>query len=200
MTDKFNFKQFITENRLGPFNKLNEGFETSPREEEEEAELGRITDAVHRVFAKDHLTSQKTVDELAEDIRNEWSSSRGYGRGDELDFTEEYLMDWVSEARSGGGGPGLGGGSKLSRGDNDTIWGDNWENIIMQACKPEASLTKEDDSTQDQPRDIEADIKAVLDVYTTVDNLHKQGIIEDEEFRDIIKGIHPAVKRLRKLQ
>jgi len=114
---------------------MNEDFERpDSREMEEEDELGRITDVVYAVFAKDNITDERTIDSLAEDIRNEWSRTRGFGKGDEIDFAVEYLKDWVSEARSAGGGPGLGGGSRLSRGENNTIWGDDWVSVIDNAA------------------------------------------------------------------
>ena len=114
---------------------LKEDFERpDSREMEEEDELGRITDVVYAVFAKDNITDERTIDSLAEDIRNEWSRTRGFGKGDEIDFAVEYLKDWVSEARSAGGGPGLGGGSRLSRGENNTIWGDDWVSVIDNAA------------------------------------------------------------------
>lgn len=118
-----------------PKQMLKEDFERpSTRETEEENELGRITDVVENVFANDNKTSRNTVDNLAEKIRNAWSKSRGYGQGDEVDFAVEYLTDWAREARSAGSGPGLGGGSKLSRGESDTIWGDDWESVIQNAA------------------------------------------------------------------
>lgn len=119
-----------------PKTMLKEDFERpSAREMEEEKELGRITDVVYAVFKNDNKTSQDTVDDLAEDIRNAWSKSRGYGQGDEVDFAVEYLKDWAREARSAGGGSGLGGGSKLSRGEDDTIWGSDWESVIDNAAQ-----------------------------------------------------------------
>ena len=119
-----------------PKSMLKEDFERpSAREVEEEDELGRITDVVYAVFKNDNKTSQDTVEDLAEKIRNAWSKSRGYGQGDEVDFAVEYLTDWAREARSAGGGPGLGGGSKLSRGEDDTIWGSDWESVIQNAAQ-----------------------------------------------------------------
>ena len=188
---------------------LKEDFERpDAREMEEEDELGRITDVVYAVFAKDNLTSEKTVDSLAEDIRNEWSRTRGYGKGDEIDFTVNYLKDWVEEARSEGGGPGLGSGSKLSRGENNTIWGDDWESVIDSAA---ASLSegnaftaglakakkgekfKVDGKTVKDTSNYDASIKEADDEVDTkltkIAGLYKGKAVKHEEIEKIVKAL-----------
>ena len=130
-----------------PKTMLKEDFERpSAREVEEEEELGRITDVVEAVFANDSLVTRDQVDDLAEDIRNAWSRSRGYGRGDETDFAVEYLTDWAHEERS----KHFQHNEKPSTGNEEkTIWGDNWKQWIINAANgmSEAldAVGKEDD-------------------------------------------------------
>jgi hypothetical protein len=114
---------------------LNEGFNgRSHREIENENELGLITDMVDKVFEQDSLTPSHEVDALAERIRNEWSSSRGYGSVDMRDFVKEYIMDWAENERhkhhSMHEKPSLG-----SHEDENTIWGENWKHVILRACE-----------------------------------------------------------------
>lgn len=116
-----------------PKTKLNEDFERpDARETEEENELGRITDAVDRVFANDSLTTEKEVDALAEDIRNAWSRARGYGQGDEIDFVAEYLTDWAHNVRH----DQFSQWEKPSVGqEENTIWGEDWKNWINTSVR-----------------------------------------------------------------
>ena len=101
-----NFKKLLNEmhtmdhDGADEFHKLpadhEEGFERpDARETGEENELGRITDVVEATFEGDSQITRPDIDALAEAIRNAWSKSRGYGQGDEVDFTVEYLMDWA---------------------------------------------------------------------------------------------------------
>lgn len=114
-----------------PKKMLREDFERpDAREMEEENELGRITDAVERVFANDSLTTANEVDALAEEIRNAWSKSRGYGEGDEIDFVAEYLTDWADNVRH----DQFSQWEKPSVGEEEnTIWGEEWKNWINTA-------------------------------------------------------------------
>ena len=116
-----------------PKKMLREDFERpDAREMEEENELGRITDAVERVFANDSLTTANEVDALAEEIRNAWSKSRGYGEGDEIDFVAEYLTDWANNVRH----DQFSQWEKPSVGEEEnTIWGEDWKNWINTAVR-----------------------------------------------------------------
>lgn len=204
------FKGFMTKFQAEtPKGMLKEDFERpDAREMEEEEELGRITDVVYAVFAKDDITSERTIDSLAERIRNEWSRTRGYGKGDEIDFAVEYLKDWVSDARSEGDLPGLGSGSKLSRGENNTIWGDNWISVIDNAA---ASLSegnaftaglakakkgekfKVDGKTVKDTSNYDAPIKEADDEVDSklakIADLFKDKTIKHEEIEKIVKAL-----------
>ena len=136
MHDSFDYQGFLQKHRIGPYaktGKLNEGFD--PDKMQLQSDLEAVEEMVGEALGND--VSDQTYQRIVDDIQADWSNNKEVGI-DVYDFTNQYLMDWVAEARSAGGENGLGGGSRLRRGENNSIWGDDWESVIDRATqKPE---------------------------------------------------------------
>lgn len=89
-----------------------------------------VNDAVGDSLGNDSLKS------IIEDIQADYLNDNMNG-GDVYDYVNEYLKDWVREARSASPS-GHESGSRLTRDENNTIWGSDWESVIDRATqKPE---------------------------------------------------------------
>jgi len=197
----------------------------SPREMEEENELGRITDMVEKVFEQDSLTSSNEVDALAEDIRNLWAKTRNYGNGDERDFVREYLTDWASNVRhkhhSMHEKPSLG-----SHDDENTIWGDNWKHVINRACEydepsddqifnnsgMEGGIShnsekwqgrtnpdlQQEEANPEEEQAAKQQLNKVLSMFTLLKDFTEEGIFMKDEYSEMVGAIHRAMLRWKK--
>ena len=94
--------------------------------------------------------SRNSVREMKDDIQADWISAHKHGLGDVYDFVNEYLKDWVRDARSESPS-GFESGSRLTSDENGTIWGSDWESVIDRAT--ERPNMADDDMADDDYED-----------------------------------------------
>lgn len=125
MYDNFDYQGFLAKNKLGPYaktGKLNEaGF--NPDQMQLDHDLEQVYTMVEEALGND--VSEATFNTIVKNIQDQYQNS---GERNVYDFTREYLMDWVSDARSEGGG-------RLTKDDNNSIWGSDWQGVISRATE-----------------------------------------------------------------
>lgn len=99
---------------------------------EQQYDLDTIVDLVNDAVG-DSLSDQ-SVARIVDDIQADYLNNDMDGL-DIYDYVNQYLKDWVREARTDHSGSGFGGGSRIKRGENGTIWGDDWETVIDRATQ-----------------------------------------------------------------